>query len=185
MSDNDQDQGPDVGSADPTDGRDKYKWESSYPPEACAKIRFEAAYIVILILLSLLLIVANWKGMPADIMGATGHGAEVLKRYSYYSFAGLLGGSVFCLKYTYRVVARGYWHMDRRLWRLLSPLTALSLAFVIGALLEASIISVRAPLSGAAIIGFGFLIGYFADAAVAKMHEVAEVLFGASSKRRD
>ncbi|MEQ1933456.1 MAG: hypothetical protein ABL962_06200, partial [Fimbriimonadaceae bacterium] len=86
--------------------------------------------------------------------------------------------------YLYRVVARGYWHVDRRLWRVLSPLISLGLSIAFGALVEASFLSSRAPTSGAAAVAFGFLVGYFADAAVAKMHEVAEVVFGTTIRHK-
>lgn len=177
-------QSSNVDPTDPTDSRKQYDWESKYPVAACSKIWWEATYVVVLIGMSLVLILANWRGITADWLSVTGHNADVLRRYCYYSFAGLLGGGVFCLKYLYRMVARGYWHMDRRIWRFTSPLNALALAFVTGALLEASIISLRAPISGSAIVGIGFLVGYFADAAVAKLHEVAEVLFGATLKKQ-
>jgi len=131
----------------------------------------------------LLLIFVTWKGLSASLVGVTGTEAGTLRKYCYYGFSGLLGGTVFCIKYLYRAVARGYWHLDRRLWRLLSPLTALGLALAIGALIEASLISVRTPMSGPAVVGVGFLIGYFADSAAAKMQEVADVLFGTTITR--
>jgi len=185
VNDQSSTKGPDVGTADPTDGRKQYEWESKYPSEAVSKIRVEAVYVVILFFLSLSLILATWKGLSANIVGVAGNEAETLKKYCYYGFSGLLGGTIFSIKYLYRSVARGYWHLGRRLWRFLSPLTSLGLAFAIGALLEASIISVRTPASGPAVIGIGFLIGYFADSAVAKMHEVAEVLFGTTIRPKN
>lgn len=174
--------GPDVGSADPTDGRKQYDWQSRYPDEARSIIRSEATYVVCLLIASLLLILATWKGGPAEILSVTGKDAEILRKYCLYALSGLLGGAVYGLKYLYRVVARGYWHLDRRLWRFLSPLISLAVAFAFGTLLEASFLTMRPPVSGAAIVAIGFLTGYFADAAVAKMHEIADVLFGTTLK---
>lgn len=176
--------GPDVGTADPTDGRAPLDWNSRYPPDARKQIRLEALYTVGLFGLSLLLIFLTWKGTFGSWLYVRPDEAVTFKKYCYYAFSGLLGGTVFGIKYLYRVVARGYWHVDRRLWRFLSPLAGLGVAFALGALFEASLIAVRTPTSGAAIVGVGFLIGYFADAAVGKMHEIADVLFGTTIKAK-
>jgi hypothetical protein len=37
--------------------------------------------------------------------------------------------------------------------------------------------------SNAAVIGIGFLVGYFSDSAIAKLAEIAETLFGTSRSR--
>jgi hypothetical protein len=173
---------PNVGTADPTDGKDRYQWESLYPQGAQKIIHREATYLVCVFIVALLFILASWKGTPGDILNVTGQSALTLRKYCYYVGAGSLGGAVFGIKYLYRVVARGYWHMDRQMWRYLSPLVSLGVAFAIGALIEASMFSGHAPRSSAAVVGTGFLIGYFADQAIAKMFEVATVLFGSTGK---
>lgn len=173
---------PNVGIADPTDGREKYQWKSSYPEEAKRKIRLEAFYLSFVFFATLVFILLTWKGITADWLNVAGKPAEVLRKYSYYVAAGTLGGSVFSIKFMYRVVARGYWHVDRQMWRYLTPVVSFGVAFAGGALIEASMFSGRPPLSGAAIVGTGFLIGYFADQAIAKMYEVANVIFGATNK---
>jgi hypothetical protein len=177
--------GPDAGTGDPTDGRQAYDWESHYPPKANSLIRQEAAYVAALLFLSLFFIYLTWRGLPIELVGADGARSITFRRYCYYAFAGLLGGSVFGIKYLYRVVARGYWHFDRRLWRFLSPHMSMAVAFAIGALFDANYFSSRAPASAAAVIGLGFLIGYFADQAVAKLHEIANVLFGTVAKNTE
>ncbi|MFZ1058044.1 MAG: hypothetical protein WAP47_02505 [Candidatus Rokuibacteriota bacterium] len=149
------------------------------------RIRTEACYVVLLLFASLILILLSWKGVLGDLLGVTGADATTLRKYAIYSFAGLLGGAVFGVKYLYRVVARGYWHVDRRLWRYLSPLNALALAFVMGAALEASFVSARGPSSTGAIVTFGFMVGYFADQAIAKLHEIATAMFGTATKSVD
>jgi len=173
---------PNVDVADPTDGKERYQWESSYPPEARKHIRFESLYLVLVFFASLAFLLATWKGLPCDWLNVTGKSSQILRKYCYYISAGALGGAIFSIKYMYRVVARGYWHIDRRLWRLLSPIISLGVAFVFGALFDASILSGRTPASSAAIVGTGFLTGYFADQAIAKMYEVAHVLFGTTTK---
>jgi hypothetical protein len=94
----------------------------------------------------------------------------------------MLGGITFGIKYFYRVVARGWWHQDRRFWRFMSPFIAMIVALVVGSMIDAGLIVVTAQnrISTPAIISIGFLAGYFADEAVGKMYEVASVLFGRS-----
>jgi len=48
-------------------------------------------------------------------------------------------------------------------------------------LIDASLIGTKGPVSGAAFVSIGFLSGYFADEAVGKMYEIANVLFGKSA----
>ena len=173
--------GPDVGTGDPTDGRSRYDWQSHYPAEARSQIRCEACYVVLLLLCSFLLIFLSWKGIVAQLLAVSGEPAATLKKYGIYTSAGLLGGAVFGVKYLYRVVARGYWHMDRKLWRYLSPLNSSALALVMGAGVEASFVSVAAANSLRGALVFGFLVGYFADQAISKLHEIAAVVFGTTT----
>ena len=53
---------------------------------------------------------------------------HTIKKYAYYLSSGMLGGITFGMKYFYRAVARGFWHIDGNLgdicrlllqWRLL------------------------------------------------------------------
>lgn len=61
----------------------------------------------------------------------------------------------------------------------------MAIAFIVGAMIESSLISSNSTTSGASIISMGFLAGYFADQAVAKMYEIAEVVFGKSAAIKD
>lgn len=175
--------GPDVGNLDPTDGRKKFDWESRYPSDAKFQIRCQAWYILILLFVALALIFATWMDVFTQLLSLPPSGAATLRKYCYYSFSGLFGGTVFGMKYMYRVVARGYWHEDRNLWRYQSPFIALAVSFAFGTLIDGKFMSVGAHTSGAAIVGLGFLIGYFADDATGKLHEIAGVLFGKASAK--
>lgn len=177
---------PNVGTADPTDGRGIYEWKSRY--EGCAVwiIRFESLYLTILLVVAFLGIFLTWnRWLETILLSGDVIDAHVFRVYSYYFFSGLLGGVTFSIKYMYRVVARGYWHMDRQIWRILSPFMSISVSFALGSLFSAGFIStgnndVSAPSS---VIAVGFLAGYFADQAIGKMYEVAMVLFGPAQDR--
>lgn len=60
----------------------------------------------------------------------------------------------------------------------------MTLSFIVGALIDASFITARGPISGPAIVSTGFLVGYFADEAVGKMYEIASVIFGRSASTK-
>lgn len=177
-------QGPDVGSLDPTDGRGVNEWQSRYPKEAKTQIRQEAWFIFLTLVIALALIFATWQDAFAQLLSVPPTDGETLQKYAYYSFSGLLGGSVYGMKYLYRVVARGWWHEDRKLWRYMSPFIALALSFAIGALIEGKFMSVGTKTNAAALVGTGFLVGYFADQAIGKLHDIADVIFGPTGKKQ-
>ncbi|MCL4456425.1 MAG: hypothetical protein M1147_06180 [Nitrospirae bacterium] len=172
---------PNAGTGDPTDGRNEYEWETKYPKPAKIEIRLESIYLFVIFLLSNFTIFAIWIGWGYSWLSLTPEQATTFQRFAFYAAAGMLGGVTFGIKYFYRVVARGYWHQDRRIWRLMSPFLSMTIAFVVGLMLDASMITSTPPSSGSAILAIGFLSGYFADSAVAKMYEVAEVVFGKSA----
>lgn len=160
------------------DGRSPYEWDTKYPPEAIKMIIQDTVYVSIIFL----------SALGASFICASGVLAtdwqlnESTCKYLQYAFPGLLGGITFGMKYLYRTVARGYWHRDRRVWRVLSPWIALSVSFAIGIMVEAGLFSSSTgelpTYVEAKRVGIGFLSGYFADQAVGKMCDLADVLFG-------
>ena len=108
---------PKIDMDDPTDDREKYDWINHYPPDAQKHICFERGYLIFLFIVSLVFIFATWRGWIYVIGTFTIDQANTLRKYSYYASSGMLGGVVFGMKYFYRVVARGLWHLGRREWR--------------------------------------------------------------------
>jgi hypothetical protein len=107
-------------------------------------------------------------------------------KYALSWGAGTLGGTLFAIKWLYHTVARQLWHMDRRLWRLFTPHISGGLAFGVTALIASGVIRIfdkNATNSYALLVGFGFLVGYFSDSAIAKLSEVADTLFGTSRSK--
>jgi len=168
-------------SSDSTDGRRVCEWQSRYPVEAKKEMFWESVLVLCLFFFALFLIFATWRGWLAELCVIPAKDLIAFNKYAYYSFSGFLGGLVFGMKYLYRVIARGYWHQDRKAWRIMSPFIALSVAFIVGNLIDASIINANKPLITPAIVSIGFLSGYFADEAVGKMYEIASVIFGKST----
>ncbi|MCK4837687.1 MAG: hypothetical protein KAS94_02735 [Desulfobulbaceae bacterium] len=173
---------PNAGVGDPTDGRDAHDWKSKYSPEARKEINHEAIAIVFTICLVYVILLMVWKGWACLWLSITiPEKIIIFNRYAYFGLSGLLGGTVFSMKYLYRTAARGWWHQDRKLWRMTSPLVGMVLAFVVGAMIDSRMLPTNGSISASYAISIGFLVGYFADQAIAKMYEVAMVVFGTSA----
>jgi membrane protease YdiL (CAAX protease family) len=161
-----------------TDGRPQLDWQSKYPTGARRQQHIECCYVAGVLVISLLAIFLTWYGTTSDWLGLGGQRGTVFRRYSYFCFGGLLGGTVFGAKYLYRVCARGWWTEDRRLWRILSPWLSLIVALIVGTFMHSGVITAAKAMSSPLALGLGFVIGYFSDHALLKMQEIAEVLFG-------
>ncbi|MCD9031749.1 hypothetical protein LDO32_08430 [Luteimonas sp. Y-2-2-4F] len=162
------------------DERKQFYWKSRWPPDAVRQIYFEATYVVGIFVASLVGILLTWRGDIFWLAGCEQCNPSTLRRYAYLFFSGVMGGSLFGLKYLYKVVARGWWNVDRRLWRLFSPWLAGGIAFGFGALAAAGLFgfTMGAAPGGASFVSLGFIAGYFADSASRKMQEIANTLFG-------
>lgn len=169
-----------------TDGRLRHDWMTKYEGAAQELIRQDAWYVAILLGLALALIFLTWRGTTFLVLtdGCASCNEVAFKKYSYFFLGGFLGGVLFAIKYLYKVVARGYWNVDRRLWRIFSPFLSGSLALVVGALIDSGVLGLTTKIaSGAAYFSYGFITGYFADRAIDKMQEVAETVFGAPGRK--
>lgn len=170
---------PNVIPHDEADGRAIDDWKSRYPPEARTEIRWEAVAVAGISIGSLIMIFVLWSGLLVDLTGCAVCHRPAFSRYGYFFLGGVLGGTLFGIKWLYHVVARGFWNQDRRLWRVLSPLLAGSLAFMVGALTDAGFLGLTISASKPqAFLSLGFITGYFGDKALAKMTEIADVIFG-------
>ena len=168
-----------------TDGREPYEWKSKYPECARKEMKKEAIYIGAILLLSFILLICIVGGLIdliGSLLGLESKKIVSLEGIILYFFSGLLGGTVFGLKYFYRVVSRGYWSEDRKYWRIFSPWISACIAFVVGCMVLSGYINATHTQSFATEICVGFITGYFADEAVGKMSEVAIALFGSNSK---
>jgi hypothetical protein len=164
-----------------TDERSKGQWESRYPPRAQTQIRLDALYVALVLILTLASILLTWRGTAFQLLAGdcTTCNRGTFERYAYFYLGGQLGGTLFGVKYLYNVVARGWWNIDRRLWRLFSPFLSAGLAVAVGALVDSGVFGLTTKAtSGAAYFSLGFVAGYFADSALRKMKEIADTVFG-------
>ena len=167
-----------------TDGRKAFEWESRYPDKARKEMRWEAIYIGGVLVVSLAGIFLNWCGLISCWLGIADSKITSFEGIVLYFFAGLTGGTIFGIKYFYRVIARGYWSQDRRFWRIFSPWISACIGLIVGCMVVSGYINASQNPSTATGICIGFLSGYFADEAVGKMSEVAKALFGSNNKTK-
>jgi hypothetical protein len=177
--------------SDPTDGKTLYQCGSSYARSIRYQIWAEAAYICLILFLCIYLVL--WLVSQSLPLAFIGFKAEQLPVHSVspvaFLISGLLGGAMFDLKWLYRVVARGWWHQDRRVWRICSPWLSATLAMMIGISIDGGLLGLSfktaAGKEPSLFLGVGFITGYFADSALAKLQEIAGVIFGTAQSPTD
>ena len=174
--------------ADFNDGRERWDWQTKYPPDALKIIKREWIYLLILLYTTPFLMLLIWSKW---IWGNLGLGQErysLLARFSYAWLGGMLGGILFDVKWLYHSVAKGLWHRDRSLWRIFTPHISGALAFSLVLLISSNLLKAfdqAAFGSSVSVVAVSFLVGYFSDSAVAKLTELSETLFGTTRKGRE
>lgn len=164
-----------------TDNRNIGEWKSKYDNDARSEIRIDAIYVGSVFILTLLALVLTWKGSIYHFLadGCTDCSQEKFNQYAFFFLGGVLGGTMFGLKYLYQVVARGLWNIDRRLWRIFSPFLSGGAAVAIGGLFDSGLLGLSIKSSTTSFyFSMGFISGYFADKALGKMQEIADTVFG-------
>jgi hypothetical protein len=175
---------PGYAPTDPLDGRKPGEWRSTYKDlDALRGIRFEARYLAVHLIVIPIFIVVLWLEYPKQLLKLSDQKYEPLLKYGIAWLSGVLGGTLFDVKWLYHSVARKVWHLDRRLWRLFTPHISGGLAFASIALISSGLVRIfdpKAVESRSLVTGVAFLVGYFSDSAIAKLAEIAETVFGAS-----
>jgi hypothetical protein len=179
---------PSFAPADLTDGRRPGDWMTRYKArdsqndgQAQSAIRFEAIYLACLLYVVPLALFIIWHGYAQHWLRIDVRSYPLFKRYAYAWLGGLLGGTLFDIKWLYHSVAKDMWNLDRRLWRLFAPHLSAGLAFAVVGLISSGILQIfdqQAIGSPPVALTMGFLVGYFSDSATAKLTELAETLFG-------
>lgn len=171
------------------DGRPVGSWKSRYPKAAWVQISIELIYLCTILILSLLVIMDPALS-KSDLSAQTGSyityfgGLEIRStalKWVSLGVSGLVGGTVFSLKWLYHSVAKGVWSRDRILWRFVVPLNSATVALFTGFLFASGAVpflkdeSLDSPLMAAS---FGFIFGYFSDNILAALQNFAQKIFG-------
>ncbi|MCP8896350.1 hypothetical protein KYK29_15590 [Shinella daejeonensis] len=171
------------------DGRTVGNWTSRYKAEAWWQIGIE------FVLLLSYLLVANFLMLQAilvqpDTAVKSGfiylspldaYVAEANLKWMALALAGFVGGAVFDLKWLYHSVAKGIWNRDRCLWRIIVPFNSSMVSLFTGFLFASGIIPFLKNESFDdiyALLGFGFVFGYFSDNILAALQNLAKQIFG-------
>lgn len=183
-SSTDIDEDKTITTSDLLDGRKVGDWKSRYyEDKKCKKMIYrDAIFLTCLILISLSLLLLNYLGIISSCLNIPEEKEIIFSRMFTCTTSGLLGGTIFDIKWFYRSVARGMWNADRFWWRIFSPIISLCFALILGCILNENIIVYG---SGFLAASLGFLSGYFSDKAAGKMAEVADVLFNTNKKESD
>jgi hypothetical protein len=173
-------------TTDYTDGRAPYDWKSKFPVEARKHICCEAFILAITLVISICLasIALVFSGDPYPVAFPTlgpKVSANIDPRMFVLFLCGTVGGTTFSIKWLIHAVARGSWHLDRRLWRLFVPLVGGVYACAVLTLLDSGMILGRAgdvSRGTASAASMAFLVGYFSDGVSGLLTNIANAVFG-------
>lgn len=171
------------------DDRGVGDWNSRFCGAAWRQIVAELAYLVVLLILgSLALLDAALVPTPpvdagsayvSTLVGVKVH-PDALKWIALW-IAGLMGGTVFALKWLYHSVAKGLWNRDRVLWRLIVPFNSATVSIFTGFLFSSGAVPFlknEALDTPVMTLAFGFMFGYFSDNILAALQNFAQKIFG-------
>jgi hypothetical protein len=137
---------------------------------------------------SLLLQLAIALRYPQAQIGLTDSQWDKHSPFVIAYLAGLFGGALFSTKWLYHSVARGYWHCDRILWRIFTPMLSGGVGLTVVLLCAGKVI----PLFGAELVrtnagaaGVAVLVGYFSDRTFSSLENLAETHLGSVRSKND
>jgi hypothetical protein len=175
---------PGFAPEEPTDGRVRGEWQTRYTDVAArAAIRIEAIYVSLVFLLcptAILLLAVRWPRNWLEIDITTW---DRVAHWGFVWFGGMLGGSLFAMKWMYHSVAKGLWNQDRRLWRLFTPLLSAGVGFTVVVLSSSRVLPLFGPdlvRSNTGATGVAILVGYFSDQTISRLAAMAEGHLGRS-----
>jgi hypothetical protein len=177
---------PGFAPSDPSDGRKPGDWQTRYTdPKAKRAICFEATYLGFLLVFTLVALSLMLLERPQEWLGLQGNEIQRFNLFVGAWVSGTLGGTLYAIKWLYHMVASNWWNIDRRLWRLFTPHISGTLAILLVIMISSSLFGFFDPGSVDRlnfVIAFGFLTGYFSDAALAKLSDIAMTVFGKSEE---
>lgn len=167
------------------DGKKPGEWNTVYCKTSWSYITVEALYVSVLLFSSFVLCYKTWNGqLNSSYLNLSLEKYNTLTLFIYCFSAGIIGGTLFAIKWLYHCVARKKWHIDRILWRIFTPWISGVFALVMYILMKSGLFSAfdASAISNSYIaFSIGFLVGYFSDSAMSKFREIADTLFGKSN----
>lgn len=167
-------------TADSRDGRERWNAKSRWSHGDWFQIIIEGLYLLAILAALPVAFISVWNESLRSLVGVSQHEYKTFQTAAYAVLGGVLGGTLFDLKWLYHSVARGTWHRDRLLWRIFTPMISGGLAFALVTLMASGIwpllntTKLRLP---PVVVGTGFLVGYFSDIAIGAATNLAQRLF--------
>jgi hypothetical protein len=175
---------PGFAPKDLSDNRPLGDWHSRYHADAWRHIWVETIYLFVLLMAVVGSMLAVWLMYPQKHWQLTAQNSLTFSRYALAWLSGTLGGLLFAMKWLYHSVAKQRWNLDRRLWRYLTPHISGGLAFATVAIIQSlGVFDPSLASTPARTTALGFLVGFFSDNALAKLTEIAETIFGPTTRR--
>ena len=171
------------------DGREQGDWVSRYGIYPWVQITLELLYLLTLLVFCVSVIV-DAVSYHADTNKVTGivysniigmRFTQDIAKWIALGLVGMIGGVVFDLKWLYHSVAKGMWHRDRILWRLIVPINSAMVSVFTGLLFASGAIPFLKNETFDnlfTLLGFGFVFGYFSDSILGAMQNLARRIFG-------
>jgi len=169
------------------DGRQPGQWNTVYCIKSWKFIIAESIYVSILLIFAFILCFFTWTAHLNNFISVSSNRYISIVPFIYCFSSGLIGGTLFAIKWLYHSVARQKWHIDRILWRIFTPWISGVFALVMYILMKSGLFSAfdgNAISDGYIAFSIGFLVGYFSDSAMSKFREIANTLFGQANSQR-
>ncbi|MDN4639929.1 hypothetical protein QCD70_06720 [Agreia sp. PsM10] len=173
---------------EPTDERKLGDWRSRYWEKSARRaIQIEAAFVWLCLsgTIAGILFAAIISTMPDQIVPSQTW--ESLSPFVLSYLGGLLGGTLFSMKWLYHTVAKGLWNRDRRLWRIFTPFLSGGASLTVILLCASGAIPLFGPelvRTNVGALGLSVVFGYFSDRAFSSLERVAEDNLGLARKRK-
>jgi hypothetical protein len=163
---------------EPTDDRPLGDWKTRYSdPSAIRAIRLESTYVWVAFSFAVIAILAVSVQSAYRIVPTDKSGWESISPFLLAFLGGVLGGTLFAMKWLYHSVAKGLWNRDRRLWRLFTPALSGGAGLTIILLCASGVIPLFGPTlvhTNAGALGLSVVFGYFSDRAFSSLERLAE-----------
>lgn len=178
-----------------TDGRALGDWKSRYEKDARRCINREA-FFLFFVLVFFLVLGGTVLGMadqsvqiPLKVLAFEIDSSPPILSVSFRILSifcvGVIGGTMFSIKWLVHAAAKGKWHLDRRYWRMFVPVMGGVYACVVLTLFEGGLAGGEAtqPRSLEMTAALAFLVGYFSDGVSGLLSNIANAVFGTLEKK--
>ncbi len=167
---------------DITDGREPGNWKTRYSDnQAKREIRKESIFLILLLIICFAMVILILCNVFQRPFGFSESQSLLFNQYLGILSAGIIGGTLYALKWLIHTVGHGVWNEDRKLWRYITPFTSGVLSTFVMLIISSGLFGLfstslieNTPM----IFSLAFLTGYFSDQMVSRLQVLFENIFG-------